>query len=317
VTAASVANWIAAVQAHYQPRSLHVLRSALSWYVSRDCRGGELPTRDERIKMLITGVEKQRARAAAAAPAAEAAPVTIPLTAELLASLSLVASGAARGSVSIAPREVMLWAAACLGVFGLLRPNELLGKHKDRSGATRADAITFYANDSALPPALPVRLGAWSEARTPDHFSVRLGPTKADPAGRNAPLRIAAPMAVEALWRWMHVRLDWGGTADGPLFALPTASGAPGALKCAELCRAIGSWIALSRGGPPPRITGRCFRKGGATSLVSGGAGLSEILAQGRWRTPAMVGIYSIREALMQRALEANRQMGRPTTAKA
>ena len=301
MTAGSVASWLAEIAPHYAPRSLSVLRAAAGSYWRDALLPGPSPTEDERVSRVVSGLVKARAREDAAKPAR---PVTVALTAELLLAASPFGN---RPWQQRSPREEMLWAAATLGVYGLLRPGELLGSARDRSRAARADAVIFYAaaNGLATRAVAPITP---APAELPDHFTLRLGVTKADPLARNADHPISAPTAVAALWRWMHTRAAIGLPTEGPLFALPHPQGGVETLSCAALCKEIARWIALATGNPPPKLTGRCFRKGGASALLGGGAAVPTIMQSGRWSTPAMVGVYASADAKRRRALAAGRR---------
>jgi integrase len=301
MTAGSVASWLSEIAPRYAPSSLSVLRAAAGSFWRDALLPGRSPTEDERVSRIVAGLQKRRALEEAAKPAR---PTTIALTGDLLISSAPFLQTPWRNRT---PRDEMLWAAATLGVFGLLRPGELLGSARERSRAARADAVLFYASPGAV-AVRAVRPLSPAPSDIPDHFTVQLGVTKADPFARNTDLAISAPTAVEALWRWMHTRAALGLPADGPLFALPSPTGFA-CLSCAQLCGEIAAWIALVSGGPPPKVTGRCFRKGGASALLAGGAAVPAIMQSARWKSAAMVGVYADAASKRQRALLTNRRM--------
>lgn len=302
MSAGSVASWLAEIAPNYAPRSLSVLRAAAGSYWRDALLPGPCPTEDERVSRVVAGLMKTRAREDAQKPAQ---PVTIALTADLLiASAPFLATPWEHRS----PREEMLWAAATLGVYGLLRPGELLGSARDRSRAARADAVLFFATPAGL-RRMDVSSITPAPGGLPDHFTVQLGVTKADPLGRNPDLPISAPTAVAAMWRWLHTRAALGLPPDGPLFALPHSQGGIELLSCASLCKEIARWIAITTGVPPPKVTGRCFRKGGASALVAAGATVPAIMQSGRWSSPAMVSVYADQASKRRRALLTGRRM--------
>ncbi|MDR3418632.1 MAG: hypothetical protein P4L83_20870, partial [Nevskia sp.] len=202
-------------------RTLGVYRSAIStWHEESDWAHLPNPvTSDPRVGRLLEGVKKTRravhfdeVRSATAQP-------TLDLTPQMLREMAL---HAARADSS---RLAMLWAAVCLGTFGLLRMNELLGSPQHPERALRVAQVRFCRTPAGLPAPFPPE----GSASTPDHFVVDLLATKglADQHGANAPLSVAAPLAVTAMWRWSIARRSLAkstpgaGTAPEYLFALP------------------------------------------------------------------------------------------------
>jgi hypothetical protein len=145
---------------------------------------------------------------------------------------------------------------------------------------------------------------SWRQAAV-DHYSVQLGPTKADQLGRNPPQRIAAAVAVSALWRWAHIRRDLGGRAEDPLFQVPGQK----ALTRKQLFSTIQQWH-LAATGVLPKVTGKAFRRGGNQSLVASGASVPDMQRAGRWRSSAMPAVYSAPAAAAARGLHVSRGLG-------
>ena len=118
----------------------------------------------------------------------------------------------------------------------------------------------------------------------PDHFTIALGPTKADQRGTNAPIAVAARPAVLALWVWMHKRRDLTPhpELEPQLFRVP---GSP-PLQLPELMEAIADACEYS-GRPPPHLSGR---RGGASELMAAGAARPIMHAAGRWSSRAVPG---------------------------
>ena len=286
---------------------LRTYRSALSTAWEEAGGRGSNPLQDPFVERIVRGATKLLLTRDLAARAART--TTIELTPsviqQFLPFVLEVANGAGGGgsATPIAAHPLCSWAATCLGVFGLLRPNEFLYVGQARSGVLAASAITFRASplheaeQGLLPWGIPI-----TDASVPDRLEVALGLTKADHFGRNGRLLIAARLAVEALWRWMHVRRDAGHGPHAPLFVLGNGH----ALASRVLLIQVGAWYARLTG-TTPKITGKAFRRGGASAMLHGGASIPEIMDAGRWKTPAMVGVYASKEAQRARAAAASR----------
>lgn len=279
--------------------SLRVYRSALSNWWSEAMLGadGPNPLMHEAVSRVLKGAEKtllpfKLARAAASSP-------PIALTPELIERLRPVLSGDDSHSL-------MRFAAAITGTYALLRPGELLGSAQHRDRALRAEQITFYADATQSQPVGLIAPGvAIDRYEPPDHFTIApLGITKADPFALNGPIDVAGAPAVCALWQWMHTRRDLAPKPEDTLFQVPLSP----PLSCSDLTRAIERAIESAEG-TPARVTGKCFRKGGASGLLASGANRPDIAAQGRWRTAAMVETYASAGAKRKRALAVSRSM--------
>jgi len=272
-------------------------------------RTGNNPLQDAFVERLVRGATKLLLTRDLAAREARA--VTLELTPSIIQQflpfaleVSDGAGGAGRATPATA-HPMCCWAATCLGVFGLLRPNEFLYVGQTQNGVLPASAITFRASPlhEAEQGLLP-RGAAIADASVPDRFEVALGATKADHFGRNGKLLIAARMAVEALWRWMHARRDAGHGPHAPLFVLGNGQ----ALASRVLLKQVGEWYARLTGATP-KLTGKAFRRGGASAMLHGGATIPEIMEAGRWKSPAMVGVYASKEAKRARAAAASRAL--------
>lgn len=207
------------------------------------------------------------------------------------------------------PVPLLCWAAACFGVYGLLRPSEFLSVGYARyTSFLSAGAVRFYAapglllETGLLPPDHDLQ-----DYPVPDRFSFALGPTKADQLARNDRVVIAAPMCVQAVWRWMHARRRWGHAPEAPLFVCEDGK----ALSRPQLIKQLQDWLVPVLG-YAPKITGRCFRRGGASAMLQGGAAVPAIMNAGRWKSAAMVGVYASKEAQRARAAEESRAMDPP-----
>jgi hypothetical protein len=278
--------------------SLAIYRSAVStaWAVAggRGCN----PVQDASISRLLQGYARTRLVADSAKRASRHE--TISLTVQSLAQMAPHAPGSRGGQ----PRDVMLWAAVCMLTFGLNRCAEVFGSTRIHRPPLPVSAVRFFARPlDTLPRALCPQEQDRA-ACVPDHYTVELGPTKADPMGRNPPQPVAAATAVSALWRWVHIRRDLGG-ADGPLFQEPGQR----ALTRAQVFEAVASWQQAATG-VRPKVTGRAFRRGGNQSLVASGAAVPEMQQAGRWRGSAMPAVYSSATADAARGLRVSRGLG-------
>lgn len=259
------------------------------------------PVEDRVVARVLAGIEKEQLPARLAARAS--APRSPPLTADLLESLRPLLEGAD-------PPSLMRWAAAATAVYGLLRPNELLGSAQHPGRSLSPAAVTFFArpNSDAVagvpPPGADI-----ASVPVPDRFHLHLGVTKADARAKNRDLPIAAPVAVRALWRWMHRRSQLSPTPGDRVFQVP---GSP-PLTLKGLTGAVSAALSIHLG-RPVRIQGRAFRQGGATTLLAGGAERADIAAMGRWKGVDMIPVYASGAAQSARAAAAGRAMG-PTAA--
>jgi hypothetical protein len=60
-----------------------------------------------------------------------------------------------------------------------------------------------------------------------------------------------------------------------------------------------------------PHITGKAFRRGGASALVASNTPAAAAAAAGRWKSLAMPLVYANHAAKQSQALEISRAMGR------
>lgn len=278
--------------------SLGVARSAISTRWELAGLEGANPASSPIVSRLLKGYAKSRVEAEAVIRSEREE--TISLTVERLAELAPIAD-CSRGG---APRDVMLWAAACVATFGLNRCAELFGATRVGRPPIAASAVKFFDSEYATQPRA-LCPGPAEGAPLPAYFTLALGPTKADPMGRNADLRIAARVAVAALWKWMHLRRDRGGTLTGHLFQVDSFP----PLTRTELFERVRDWHRVAFG-TAPKVTGRAFRRGGNQSLVASGAPHPVLKQAGRWKSDAMPSVYSSAEADAARGLKASRALG-------
>ncbi len=306
ITTLRAVEWLTVVGAERQlmHSSLRCYRSALSTFWANAGGTGANPLQDPLVSRLLKGYKNQRRERDSINR--EKREETMPLTVETLAELTPFAPGASGGS----PDDIMLWAAACMLTFGLNRCGEIFRCTRSGRQPIAAWAISFFRhpNSTRGRPLLSISGAdspAWQSAPVPDHYSVALGPTKADPEGNNPPQRIAAVPAVRALWRWMNIRRDLGGRDGDPLFAVPGSS----PLARSRLFAAVADWHSNATG-TTVKITGKAFRRGGNQSLVASGASVPEMMHAGRWRGSGMPAVYSSSTANSSRALLVSRGLG-------
>ena len=216
-----------------------------------------------------------------------------PLTPELLLQLEPALRSAGR------PRDAMMLAAAHVGVHTVLRPSKILGSAEHPLRAPLFSAVQFFRRPHSKELAL---VSEGSADRLPDRFTIDLGPTKTDQAGKRAPKATAAPPAVRALWEWCIMRHHLAEPSDR-LFAL---DGEP--LLMHELLAELAA-VHARQGFGPVRFTGKCFRRGGTSAAVAAGLPIADVQSRGGWRSTAMVARYTSDEAAEERRLELSRSM--------
>jgi hypothetical protein len=207
-----------------------------------------------------------------------------PLSVELLLQLQPVLTGAG-GKV-----ERRLWAACCLGVSALARPGELFGRPAGVKARAppRRDAIRFLSAASTV-----VLDGS---PTPPTAFEWHVGPTKTDPAGKQSRKLVGAAHAVRGLWEWCALRHACGEQSP-VLFAIDGATiteySVLAALAAAHVKHGLG----------PASFGGKCFRQGGAATLVAAGVPNEDVMRAGRWRSSGMPNLYAGQSAVDRRRL--------------
>jgi hypothetical protein len=292
-------NWFAAVAEGSETFSstIRTYRSALSLlHHEGPQRHLPNPLDSEALTRLIKGITREKSASEKIARNARSI-ATIEITPEELLALEPIARGDS-------PESIAKWAAITLGTFGLLRIGELLGQ-RDGTRILQTTDIRFYLDSHSRDEAgLLPHADEIPRHALPDHFTVTFGSTKADQLGKNPPLGIAARPAVAAMWRWVHTRRDNG--IDCP--ELWKFSCRHPTLALSSLVSYLQDWYESLRKGRP-HITGKAFRRGGASGLVSTGVPREDAAAAGRWRSQAMVETYANAQSKQQRALLINRQM--------
>lgn len=306
VTAVTAAEFIAALgqEGRLCSRTIGVYRSALStWRLQSTLADGPNPLLSVAVERVIKGIVRERQPIEAEARSVRLS--TIDVTPALLDALQPFLVPSFPGGRS--PHRLMRWAAANVATYALLRPSEALGSPQHPDRALLASQITFFMSKGSdhVGALGPVGVDP-ATLPLPDHFTIALGPTKADQQGLNPPIAVAARPAVLALWVWMHRRRDLAlaKPSEPQLFCVPGFA----ALRLPELTEAIAD-ACVASGRPRPHLSGRAFRRGGASGLMAGGAARPDMRRAGRWRSNAMPEVYASAEAKAERALEASRAM--------
>ena len=246
---------------------------------------GPNPLEHPKLKRLLTGISNAKAGPERAAYAASLQ--CSPLTFDLVRRLRSVHSNSD-------PREVMLYAAIALATAACMRPSELLGSSTYPERALLADQVTFYVSERTDTPVLPTAEGAASRC------TVTLVATKTHTRGEQR--FVSAPEAVQALWAWHLVS---GARGSNPLFQ---RSGV--ALTTSALIGHLRRKLAQIGFGHL-YVTGKCFRRGGASTLSALGAHPADIAAAGGWATGSAVWqtYANAPEVRRARAVQVNAQM--------
>jgi hypothetical protein len=186
----------------------------------------------------------------------------LPITMHLLRALHRIWS-----TPPVLYNHVMLWAACCLGFFGVLRAGE----------------FTCTTADTTDPPLSPSDI-AVDTRDNPQLVVVHLRRTKTDPFGVGCRVYLGrtntTPCPVAAILNYLSIRP----ATSGPLFLLE--SGAP--LTRAALVTHLRTALAQA-GVAASSYSGHSFRIGAATAAAQAGYSDSFIQSLGRWRSAAFI----------------------------
>lgn len=208
------------------------------------------------------------------------------------------------------PRDVMLFAAAALGVAGALRIGELCGDPSRPGRQLTVGQLTFYADASTQRPLLPSPNGAAAAAAgqttpAPAACTLTLRVTKTRQHASTTKV-ISAPHAVAGLWRWrQHLARTRAAGPNDPLFITDGGQVLSASILCGDLNR---RHVAAGLG--PINYTGKSLRRGGASTLALHGLPAADIAALGWAPGSDMWQLYANDPSVQRaRAAAINRQM--------
>jgi hypothetical protein len=218
------------------------------------------PVRSPQVRRVLRGIANDRASRRRAATKATKAPRSPSLTFDVLCEYRYDA---------FERRDVMLLAAAMLGVTAALRPSELLGSSRYPERALTCGQVRFYADELCtrlLSPAMHSHV-------SPRAIKVRVLVTKTSQHQAIEKV-VSAPIAIAAVWRWCRHR---GARSTDPLFwcngkALTTR------MLVGDLNR---RHVATTLPPLVSRYTGKCLRRGGTSTLAARGVARADIAALG------------------------------------
>lgn len=291
ITASEVAMWAAqrADERRLTAATLRTYKAALSttWIEEAHPDGEQRnPLDSQQVSRVLAGIARvETARGGRRAP-------PTPLTFTLLQ----------RYAYGDSDREVMLRAAALLGVTASLRTSELLGSPQWPARALSLSQLTFFTD-------LGCTLRAERIDAVPRVLRLRLLVTKTSTHGCDK--IVSVPAAVAHVWRWfLRRRSESEGKPNAKLFLLHGRKLSSLALTGDLERRHAKVRPAL----PAARFTGKSMRRGGASTLAMQGLDANAIAAQGwavgsrQWETYA-----NDPEAQLQRAIQINRLMQLPS----
>ena len=263
ITAYDCALWLThlALTTRLTAATLGVYLSALSttWEEERhpDDESRSNPTRAPVVRRVLKGIANERAVRHREAPPPDRTPA---LTYDVLSAYQYDTH---------TRRDVMLRAAAMLGVAAALRPSELLGSPRYPERALTCGQLTFFADEMCTRVLSPASL----VSGVPRALKLRLHITKTSQLVSVEKVVSLLP-AVAAVWRWCRHR---GAAARAPLFhcdgrALNTN------MLVGDLNRRHRATALLPLVSP---YTGKCLRSGGAGTLAMQGAPGADIAALG------------------------------------
>lgn len=195
----------------------------------------------------------------------------------------------------------MLYAAMNLGVYGLLRPSELLGISQYPDRALRRNQIGFY--DSTNEEEINRQTNNLNENNLPQHIRINLEISKTDQIRKGKDVIIAAPLAIKAIWNWCCIRDKYFSTTD-ELFKLPNGK----RLFTRQLLLHL-RYCFKKIGFPNIYISGKCFRRGGTSSLITAGISTNDITPMGHWTSNNSQKCYISKQAKWNRMIQVSKQM--------
>lgn len=273
--------------------SIHVYKAGLSWHYSLHSTDTNNPFDHIRIKKIIKGVEKVKAKSEQEKRIAR--PRTETITMDTIRTLR------DRLIDSLDDKTLLMLAAASLCAASACRPGEILGSDAHRDRAVTRQQLNFYPSATANEP-LIIPAAFDSSHPMPHHCTLTLNISKTNQMRKREEIHISSPVAVELNWRWSIHRQTVQHTGQ-ELFR--RTGYVP--LRMKQLL----SFLTHSLRTPhhTPFLTGKCFRIGGASQLAGAGASEEELSQLGRWRSRGMWRTYADYDAIKQRAIRTNRNM--------
>lgn len=192
-------------------------------------------------------------------------------------------------------RDRMLFAAAALGISATLRPSELLGSSRHPDRALTLGQIDFFS-DSRGTRVFPPH-------GSPAHLSVRLHCTKTHKKGETK--YVSTPRAVAAVWTWIATY------RTGAEFLPSEWVFCRGQTKLTSYALTKDMERRHKRAGlGEVHFTGKCFRKGGASTLAAQGIDAADIASLGWAPNSPMWQVYADDPAVkLHRALQLSSRM--------
>ena len=218
-----------------------------------------------RLEYVLSGIKQVQARSAAPLKP------RLPITPELLAHIRSVWLKA-----PWQPDHIMLWAAACVGLFGFLRTAEFTVPTLQSYDPEVHLSLQDVAIDSHFSPSV-VRL--------------RIKQSKTDPLRQGVDIILGATSIctticpVQAILHYLEVCSP----APGPLFMFQLGS----PLTCSALVSHLQAAL-QSAGFSPAAYTGHSFCIGAATMAAKCGVEDSLIQTLGRWKSAAYLAYIKI-----------------------
>ncbi|HVT62075.1 MAG TPA: hypothetical protein VHD33_01120 [Legionellaceae bacterium] len=217
------------------------------------------PMDEDLVKRVLDGIERSKAAQEQAARLLRQSQQSHPLTFDIVKELRTL-------HPSTSPFDCMCYAAICLGVSASLRPSELLGSSKLRERALRIGQIQFFdAQGNSLP---------FHSNQPASRFQVHLHISKTDQLMRGRIKEISAKTAVIAMQQWARMR----GSIDQQQLLFQHQQRR---LDTYSLLRHLGKKL-KELGYSDFSLSGKSFRRGGASSLALLGIPASDI-AQAGW----------------------------------
>lgn len=236
--------------------TLSVYASALSSTYTEECHPDDTrpnPMSSAVVRRLLKGIASVKSTLPSTSP-----PQSDPLTFD----------HAMRFVYTDSTQDCMLRAAIRFSIAATLRPSELLGSTDLPERALRRNQVVFYADAGGLKLLEP---SVSSITLVPHYLILTLHRTKTRPKGTTKV--VSARAAVIALWQWYCT------TADRPSSSLLFYNNGRQLTTWALLADVRRRAVSVGLG--HLHLTGKCARRGGASTLAMQGIDAEDIAAQG------------------------------------